>query len=106
MNDMTQGIIFYTGKERIGKCYMSRWCFDKMRQYKLIPEILDEVFRYGWVEEVIGERYVEKYKIAYAYDDRVIYAIYTGDPVKTGIWRGNLNEVWHVLITCWVQRAR
>ena len=103
---MTKGIIFYTGKERIGKSYMSRWCVSKMQQYELTPEILDEVFRYGRVEEVIQERYVEKFKIAYAYDDRVIYAIYTEDPVKTGIWRGNLNAVCYVLITCWVQRTR
>jgi hypothetical protein len=101
---MTKGIIFYTGKEQIGKSYMSMWCFSKMQQYELTPEILDEVFRYGRVKEVMRERYVAKYKIAYTYDDQVIYVIYTVDPAKTGIWRGNLNEVWHVLITCWVQR--
>jgi hypothetical protein len=105
MNDMTQGIIYYTGKERIGKWYMSRWCLTRKQQYELPDEAIEEAFRFGRVVEVIQERYVEKYKIAYAYDDRVIYAIYTEDPVQTGIWRGNLNEVWYVLITCWVQRA-
>ena len=105
MNDMTKGIIFYTGKERIGKWYLSRWCFNKMQDYYLTAEILDEVFRYGRVEEVIRERYVEKYKIAYAYDDRVIYAIYTEDPTR-GIFRGNLDTIWYTMITCWVQRSR
>lgn len=103
---MTQGVIYYTGKERIGKWYMSKWCFFKMQQLKLTSEILDEVFRFGRIEEVIRERYEVKYKIAYAYDDRVVYAIYTQDPARTGVWRGNLNEVWYTLITCWVQRAR
>jgi hypothetical protein len=103
---MTEGTIYYTGKKRIGKLYMSRWCLLKAQQYNLTPDSLDEVFRYGRVEEVIRERYVEKFKIAYAYDNWVIYAIYTEDSVKTGMWRGNLNEVWYVLITCWVQRTR
>ena len=84
---------------------MSRLCFARMQQYVLTPELLTEVFRYGRVEEVIKEGYVTKYKIAYAYDDWVFYVVYTEDFVKTGVWRGNLNEICYVLITCWVQRT-
>ena len=106
MQDMTQGIIFYTGKERIGKYYLSRLCFMRKQQHQLPDETIEETFRYGRVEEVIREKYEVKYKIAYAYDDRVVYAIYTRDWTQGGVWRGNLNEVWFVLVTCWVQRTR
>ena len=77
----------------------------RKQQYQLPDEAIEETFRYGRVEEVIRERYVEKYKIAYAYDDRVIYAIYTEGPTQ-GIFRGNLDNIWYTLITCWVQRSR
>ena len=83
---------------------MSRLCFNRMQEYQLTPEILNEVFQYGRNVEVIREGYIEKYKIEYAYDDRLITVIYTEDPVKTGIFRGNLENIWYVLITCWVQK--
>ena len=56
---MTQGTIFYTGKKRLGRIHISRWCFIRMQQYQLTPEILAEVFRYG--------RQIDENKIRYSY---------------------------------------
>jgi hypothetical protein len=44
---MTEGIIFYTGKKRIGKLQITRLCFNRMNQYGIITDELEEVFRYG-----------------------------------------------------------
>jgi hypothetical protein len=94
--NMTQGIIYYAGKERIGRLYMSRYCFDRMQQYKLTPELLTEVFRYG--REVIPGQ------LQYADGDKLIGVFYAKDETK--LFRGNLEDEWFVLITCWVRRAR
>ena len=95
---MTENIIFYTGKERIGKFYTSQLCFRRTQEYQVSDEILRETFRYG--------KEVEPGKLAYPDGDRLIIVIYVEDPVKTGIFRGNLNEIWHVFITCWVQKNK
>ena len=96
MNNMTHGIIFYTGKKRIGRLSMSKLCFARMQENGLTPELLTEVFRYG--REVIAGQLV------YADGDRLIGVFYAIDETK--LFRGNLNDEWYTLITCWVQRAR
>ena len=44
---MTEGIIFYTGKKRIGKLQITRLCFNRMNQYGITTDELEEVFRFG-----------------------------------------------------------
>jgi len=88
---MTQGIIFYTGKMRLGKMHMSKLCFFRMQEYRLTPEILTEVFRYG--------RQIETNRIRYSFGDELITIIYAED--YTRIYRGNLNDKRFTLITCW-----
>jgi len=96
MNDITQGTIFYSGKMRLGRIHMSRWCFVRMQEYQLTPEILAEVFRYG--------RQIEANKIRYSYGDDLITIIYAED--FTRIFRGDLNDKRFTLITCWKEVMR
>jgi hypothetical protein len=44
---MTEGIIYYTGKKRIGKLQITRLCFIRMNQYGISTDELEEIFRYG-----------------------------------------------------------
>ena len=94
--NMTQGIIFYTGKKRLGRIHMSRLCFIRMQDYQLTPEILEEVFRYG--------RQIEANKIRSAYGDDLVTIIYAED--FTRIFRGDLNDQRFTLITCWKEVMR
>ena len=89
--NMTEGIIFYTGKKRIGKMHISKWCFFRMREYQLTPDQLEEVFRYG--------REIEEHKISHPFGDELITLYYSED--FTRIFRGNLNDQRFTLITCW-----
>jgi hypothetical protein len=88
---MTEGIVFYTGKKRIGKIIISKWCFFRMQENGLTPELLAEAFRFG--------REIEEGRIVYAYEDGVIGLFYAWD--ETQLFRGNLNDERFILITCW-----
>jgi hypothetical protein len=87
MNNMTQGIIFYTGKQRIGKLQITRLCFMRMNQYGITTDELEEVFRYG--------NEIEEGKIEYG----EIGLFYVLD--DTRLFRGNLEDNKFIIITCW-----
>ena len=84
---MTEGIIFYTGKKRIGKLQITRLCFTRMNQYGITTDELEEVFRYG--------REIEEGKIIYG----GIGLFYVLD--DTRLFRGNLEDNKYIIITCW-----
>jgi hypothetical protein len=84
---MTEGIIFYTGKERIGKLQITRLCFNRMNQYGITTDELEEVFRYG--------REIEEGKIELGQ----ICLFYVLD--ETRLFRGNLADNKFIIITCW-----
>jgi hypothetical protein len=89
--NMTEGIIYYAGKVRIGRLSMSKLCFFRMQEKGLTPELLKEAFRYG--------REIEEGRIVYAYENGIIGLFYAQD--ETRITRGNLNDERFILITCW-----
>ena len=67
-----------------------------MQQYDLTPDLLTEVFRYG--REIIAGQLV------YADGDRLIGVFYALDETK--LFRGNLNDEWYTIITCWKEVNR
>jgi hypothetical protein len=85
--NMTEGIIYYTGKERIGKLQITRLCFNRMNQYGITTGELEEVFRYG--------REIEEGKIELGQ----ICLFYVLD--ETRLFRGNLADNKFIIITCW-----
>jgi len=97
--DMTRGVIYYAGRKRIGNIGFSQYCcFVPMQRYQLTSELVAEAFRYG--------REVEPNKIVYASGDQLIVLIYARDYTCGGVFRGNLNEIKYIIITCWVQKNR
>jgi hypothetical protein len=84
---MTHGIIYYTGKKRIGKLQITHLCFHRMNQYRITTDELEEVFRYG--------REIEEGKIILGQ----ICLFYVLD--ETRLFRGNLTANKFIIITCW-----
>ena len=84
---MTQGIIFYTGKQRIGKLQITRLCFNRMNQYGITTDELEEVFRYG--------KEIEEGRIEYG----GIGLFYVLD--ESRLFRGNLEDNKYIIIPCW-----
>ena len=84
---MTYGIIYYSGKKRIGKLQITHLCFNRMNQYGIITDELEEVFRYG--------REIEEGKITLGQ----ICLFYVLD--ETRLFRGNLEDNKFIIITCW-----
>ena len=95
---LQSGVIFYAGKKRIGRLSMSKLCFFRMQEYQLTYELLEEAFRYG--------REIDENKLVYPDGDRFIGVIYAEDHTRGGVFRGNLNDIWFTLITCWAQKPR
>lgn len=84
---MTHGIIYYTGRKRIGKLQITRLCFNRMNQYGITNDELEEVFRFG--------RETEEGKIELGQ----ICLFYVLD--ETRLFRGNLADNKFIIITCW-----
>lgn len=87
----TSGTIFNNSRVRLGKLQLTRLGFLRMSQYKLTTDVLEETFRYG--------REVEPHVIVEEYHGYEVGMICTVDEVQ--VFRGNLDEVRVLIVTCW-----
>lgn len=91
----SSGIVFNNSRQRLGRLRLSRLGFIRMQEYKLTPEMLEYVFRYG--------REVEPYTIVAEYGGLGVGLYY--EPDETVVFRGDLRQARFVIITCWKRKG-
>jgi hypothetical protein len=83
--------VFGVQKPRAGKIILTRYTYQKMREYQLDTDTLEDTFRYG--EEVNEGKIVRKYA---NYSVGMFYKL-----EETQFHKNIKPEEQYVIITCW-----